>query len=133
MGKNQRINCVSADGAANMALHYIVGPDSGERDNYVSFCEENEADPRHIRGMFQSGHIYALALIGLELPFPTGEYEAWRTNEWNEYNAPKEGASMQEIAFAEPVKNKEAWKPAPCDACVSLGRTCARHWKPGMK
>lgn len=40
-----------------------------EREDYIRWCEENDYDPRDIRGLRQSGHPYAIALIGLELEF----------------------------------------------------------------
>lgn len=64
-------NHVSKKGAMTQVAEYIVDCESNECDSYIEFCEENELDPKDIRGLRQSSHVYALALIGLGLEFPT--------------------------------------------------------------
>jgi hypothetical protein len=49
---------------------YIIGDESGEYESYMTFCEENELNPKEINGIEQSSHVYALALIGLGFEFP---------------------------------------------------------------
>jgi hypothetical protein len=68
-------NHVSARGALTQVAEYIVDCESNEYDSYVTYCEENELDPKDIRGLGQSSHVYALALIGLNMEFPTDESE----------------------------------------------------------
>jgi hypothetical protein len=46
---------------------YIIGDESGEYESYMTYCEENDLDPKDITGIKQSTHVYALALIGLNL------------------------------------------------------------------
>lgn len=69
MAKNKR-NCVSVKGALTQVAEYVLDCENNEYDSYVSFCDENELDPKDIRGAGQSNHVYALALIGLGLDFP---------------------------------------------------------------
>lgn len=73
MAKENVRNCVSAQGALEQVAEYIVDCESGEYASYVSFCNENELDPKDIRGLGQSSHVYALALIGLDMEFPTDD------------------------------------------------------------
>jgi len=40
-----------------------------ERDNYISFCEENDLDPKDIKGKDQFKHVYALALFAVNQSF----------------------------------------------------------------
>lgn len=63
-------NHVSAQGALTQVAEYIVDCENGEYKSYVSHCEENELDPKDIRGIGQSSHVYALALIALGMEFP---------------------------------------------------------------
>lgn len=73
MGREKKRNCISTKGAMTRVAEYIVDCESGEYDSYVSYCDENELDPKDIRGAGQSDHVYALALIGLGLEFPTDD------------------------------------------------------------
>ena len=57
--------------ATQRVLEYTVDCESGEYDSYVSYCSENGYDPKDIHGKGQTGHVYALALIGLGLEFPS--------------------------------------------------------------
>lgn len=50
---------------------YIIDCETGEYENYVTFCDENQLEPKDIQGEMQRTHVYALALIGLGLDFPT--------------------------------------------------------------
>lgn len=59
------------DKALAKVAEYIVDCESNEYDNYVSFCEENDLKPSNIKGRRQITHVYALALVGLGLEFPT--------------------------------------------------------------
>lgn len=52
---------------------YIIDCESNEYDSYVTYCEENDLDPKDIKGKGQSGHVYALALIGLSMEFPSDD------------------------------------------------------------
>jgi hypothetical protein len=49
---------------------YIVNCENEEYESYVTYCQENDLNVNHIRGKEQSKHVYALALIALELEFP---------------------------------------------------------------
>jgi len=59
-------NHVSKEGALKQIAEFVL---EQENDDYISWCEENDYDPKQIRGLEQSGHPYALALIGLGLEF----------------------------------------------------------------
>lgn len=50
---------------------YIVSCDNKEYDDYVRYCDDNGLEPSDITGAEQSQHVYAQALIGLGLEFPT--------------------------------------------------------------
>lgn len=69
MAKTKR-NHVSKQGALTQVAEYIINCENSEYDSYVSYCQENELAPFDIRGLGQSNHVYALALIGLGLEFP---------------------------------------------------------------
>ena len=56
--------------ALTMVAEYIVDCESNEYRSYVTYCEENDWNPKDIRGANQSKHVYAVALIGLDLEFP---------------------------------------------------------------
>ena len=56
--------------ALRKVAYHIVDCESEEYDNYVTYCEENDLEPRRIKGTEQRQHIYALSLIGLGLEFP---------------------------------------------------------------
>lgn len=70
MARENIRNLVSTEGALTQVAEYIIDCENGEYDSYVSYCDENELDPKDIRGAGQSDHVYALALIGLGLEFP---------------------------------------------------------------
>lgn len=59
--------------AMRKACQYIVDCESNEYDSYVSFCEENGLEPKNIRNQANKAHVYALALIGLGLDFPSDD------------------------------------------------------------
>lgn len=69
MAKTKR-NHISKRGAFVQVAEYIIDCENGEYNSYVSYCEENDLDPSDIRGLGQSNHVYALALIALDLDFP---------------------------------------------------------------
>jgi hypothetical protein len=48
---------------------HVIDCESGEYDSYVTYCDENELDPKHILGQEQQFHVYALALAGLGMTF----------------------------------------------------------------
>ena len=50
---------------------YVIDCESREYESYVEYCEENSLDPALINAPEQSSHVYAKALIGLGLEFPT--------------------------------------------------------------
>ena len=63
-------NLLTKDMALTQVAEYIVDCESNEYDSYVTYCEENDLDPKDISGADQSEHVYALALIGLGAEFP---------------------------------------------------------------
>jgi hypothetical protein len=63
-------NHVSAQGALEQVARHVIDCESGEYASYVDHCKENELNPVDIRGLGQSNHVYALALIGLNMEFP---------------------------------------------------------------
>jgi len=75
MPKSKR-NHVSAKGALKQVAEYIIDCESNEYDSYMQYCFENDLDPKDIRGACQSTHVYALALIGLGMEFPTDDADA---------------------------------------------------------
>lgn len=56
--------------ALTKVAEYIVDCENDEYDSYVTYCDENDLNPKDITGASQSKHVYALALIGLGLEFP---------------------------------------------------------------
>jgi hypothetical protein len=48
-----------------LALHAL----NYEREDYLYYCDCNSIDPKDIQGDLQSRHLYALALIGLNIKF----------------------------------------------------------------
>lgn len=50
---------------------YIISCDNKEYDDYVTYCDDNGLNPSDIQGAEQVKHVYAQALIGLGLEFPT--------------------------------------------------------------
>lgn len=52
------------------AAEYIASCDNKEHDDYVTYCDDNEIDPKQLNGRAQRKHIYARALVGLNLTFP---------------------------------------------------------------
>ncbi len=50
---------------------YIVDCENGEYESYVTYCEDNDLEPKNVTGREQQKHVYALALVGLGLDFPT--------------------------------------------------------------
>lgn len=49
---------------------YIIDCESGEYDSYMSYCQENNLNPKNITKKKQLNHVYAKALVGLDLEFP---------------------------------------------------------------
>lgn len=50
---------------------YIVSCDNKEYFDYTDYCVQNGFDSRDIQGTKQSQHVYAKALVGLDMVFPT--------------------------------------------------------------
>ena len=65
-----KINYISKEGAASQILERVL---ETEREHYIEYCMENDWNVENIRGLEQSTHIYALALIALGLDFEKGE------------------------------------------------------------
>lgn len=57
----------------NTVAEYIVNCENNEYDSYVSYCEENGLEPNNINDSDNLNHVYALALVGLGLKFPSNE------------------------------------------------------------
>ncbi len=49
---------------------WIMSCDNKEYDDYVNYCDDNGLDPAKINGREQSKHVYAKALISLNMTFP---------------------------------------------------------------
>lgn len=64
---------MNKDKALFNLAHSII-EDGKEFEDYVDWCYDNELDPANIQGEIQRGHIYAQALIGLELEYMGGFY-----------------------------------------------------------
>lgn len=62
---------ISKLGALTQVAEYIVDCESNEYDNYNEFCFEHGIKPSNIKGETQSCHVYALALIGLGMEYPS--------------------------------------------------------------
>ena len=52
---------------------YVIDCENGEYESYTTYCVENDLDPKDVEGQEQVKHVYALALIGLGLEYPTNE------------------------------------------------------------
>lgn len=70
MSKLKAKNHVSKNGALTQVAEYIVDCESNECESYQTYCDENDLNPKDIRGLGQSKHVYALALIGLGMEYP---------------------------------------------------------------
>lgn len=62
-------NHISQQGALKQLAERTIDCETGNYGDYIDYCEFNELDPRDIRGVGQSYHSYALALIGLGMEF----------------------------------------------------------------
>lgn len=59
---------LSKTDALKLIADYILDG-SKEHDDYVDMCTEHDIDPKDLQGKRQRTHVYALALIGLEMKF----------------------------------------------------------------
>ncbi len=50
---------------------YIVSCDNKEYDDYVTYCSDNGLNPSDIEAENQARHVYAKALTGLGMEFPS--------------------------------------------------------------
>ena len=63
-------DCKKTD-ALTRCAEYIVSCDNKEYSDYVTYCDDNGLNPSDTQGIEQQKHVYAIALIGLGLDFPT--------------------------------------------------------------